>query len=179
MTRPRLLRAIAIAEGERSRMLEVLDRLPHDQLERSPAGTAWSASQVITHLAVVEEGALAYLNKKLEYRKHQPVSWTAGVRLLVLNTGLQLPVKYRAPAMVAVIPPTAYAVARARWCAAREALIASYSALPEEILRHDLFKHPTLGRFDPARALRFVRRHMLRHERQIQRTLRAVGSSAE
>ena len=160
-------------------MLEVLDRSPPERLETSPAASAWSSAQVITHLAVVEEGALAYLNKKLEYRKHQPVSWIAGVRLLILNTGLQLPVKYKAPAVVAVIPRTTYADARARWCTAREALIASYSALPDGFLRHDLFKHPTLGRFDPARALRFVRRHMLRHERQIQRTLRAVGSSAE
>ncbi|MBK8499937.1 MAG: DinB family protein [Flavobacteriales bacterium] len=179
MARPRLRRAIERAEGERERLLKVLDPLPHDLLERSPTAMVWSVAQVIAHLATIEEGALAYLTKKLHYGKHRPVSPSAGIRLLILNAGLRLPVKYKAPAVVAAVPPTSYADARARWCMAREGLIAAYSALPDELLLHGLFKHPALGRFDPARALRFLRRHMLRHVGQIQRTLRSAGSSAE
>jgi len=124
-------------------------------------------------LAITEEGALAYLNKKREWKKHGPVGFLSVLRLLGLNTGLRLPVKYKAPAVVADVPETSYAVARARWDLIRQRMRTAYAEIPEALIAHDLFKHPFMGRFNLLQAMRFMRRHMRRHAGQIRRVLHA------
>ena len=173
--RSRLLEQLDRLEAEREVLIARLDAQPPRSVESAPPQGGWTVAQVVTHLAVIEEGAVAYLNKKLEFKKHRPLPITTALRFVVLQAGIQLPVKYKAPAVVADIPATSYAVARARWCAAREELIRAYTSLPDGFLTHDLFKHPFMGRFDVVQAVRFIRRHARRHRGQVARTLAALG----
>ena len=173
--RAALLHQLARIEAEKDALLAELDHCSPTRSEAVPYTGGWTVAQVITHLAVIEEGAVAYLNKKLEFKKHRPLPITTALRFVLLQAGIQLPVKYKAPAVVADIPATSYAVARARWCAAREELIRAYTSLPDGFLTHDLFKHPFMGRFNVVQAVRFIRRHARRHCGQVDRTLAALG----
>lgn len=175
MSRSRLLHLLDRLEKEQQDLLRELDALPAELLVQRPSDGGWSVAQVITHLALVEEGAVAYLRKKLEVSKHGPVDIWSRLRLFVLNTGIRLPVKYKAPGVVGVVPATSYSEARERWVRAREDVRTAYAALMPELLGHDLFKHPLLGRFTPVQALSFLRAHARRHHGQVTRTLRALG----
>lgn len=175
MSHERLLQLFDRMEGERQVLLKKLDAVPPARLTQRPTNGGWSVAQVMTHLAIAEEGSLAYLNKKREFNKHGPVGFSASLRLLVLNTGIQLPVKYKAPLVIADVPATSYAVARTRWDTVRIRMRSTYQELPEALAGHDLFKHPFMGRFNLVQAVGFMCRHMRRHVAQIDRTLTALG----
>lgn len=175
MSRERLLHLFDRMEGERQALLKKLDALPPERLAQRPTNGGWSAAQVITHVAIAEESSLAYLKKKREFKKHGPVGLSATWRLFVLNTGIQLPVKYKAPAVIADVPDTSYVVSRERWDTVRTRMRSTYEELPEALIGHDLFKHPFMGRFNLVQAVGFMRRHMRRHQAQIQRTLASLG----
>lgn len=174
-SRSSLLRAFDRMEAERSDLIAQLDRLPIEKLSVAPRPGAWTVAQVITHIAIAEEGSLAYLAKKHAGGRHERVSASAPLRLALLNLAISLPLKYKAPAVVADVPATGYAEARARWAAVRAAMRSTYEALPEAHIAHDLFKHPSVGRFNLLQGVRFMRRHARRHNGQILRTLRALG----
>ena len=171
MSRARLLHLFDRMERERQDLLRALDVIPPEQLAQQPRNSGWSPAQVITHLAIVEEGALAYMNKKREFKKHRPVGFSSVWRSILLNNGLRLPFKYKAPGIVAEVPATNYAMARSRWDDARARMRIAYTEIPEALIGHDLFKHPFMGRFDLVQAVRFMRRHMHRHAGQIRRAL--------
>ncbi len=115
------------------------------------------------------------MHKKLEVKSHGPAGISSTLRLLLLNTAIRLPLKYKAPPVVADVPATSYAVARARWDAVREKMRADYAAIDPAFIGHGLFKHPSLGRFNLSQGVRFMRQHMRRHAGQIGRTLAALG----
>ncbi len=152
-----------------------LDRLPETKLAVAPRPGAWTVAQVITHIAIAEEGSLAYLTKKHAGGRHKPASASAPFRLALLNLAISLPLKYKAPAIVADVPATSYAEARARWAAVRTGMRSAYGAFPEADIAHDLFKHPSAGRFSLLQGVRFMRQHARRHKGQILRTLRVLG----
>lgn len=167
----RLLRVFDLMEAERLQLLTHLDSVPEDRLAAVPSTGGWTVAQVITHLAMAEEGALAYLDKKLTVKKHGPIGFVSLRRLWFLNTALQLPVKYKAPAIVADVPATSYADARTRWDAVREAMRVRYSTLDDALARHDLYKHPMVGKLSALHGVRFMRQHARRHSGQIKRIL--------
>lgn len=174
-SRASLLHAFDRMETERIALIAQLDRVPEKRLTAAPKAGAWTVAQVITHIAIAEEGSLAYFTKKHSGGRHKPVGTSAPFRLAILNLAISLPLKYKAPAVVADVPATSYGEAKARWAVVREKLRQVYETLPEAHIGHDLFKHPSLGRFTVLQGVRFTRRHVLRHRGQILRTLRTLG----
>ena len=71
--RAALLHQLARIEAEKDALLAELDHCSPTRSETVPYTGGWTVAQVITHLAVIEEGAVAYLNKKLEFKKHRPL----------------------------------------------------------------------------------------------------------
>lgn len=173
--RTALLARFSKLEAQRSALLRVLEGLPAERLERQPKPGAWSVAQVVLHLAIAEEGVMNYIDKKRSVGGHGPVGAMAPVRLALLNTALALPLKFKAPAVVATVPQCSYAEACARWQAVRERMHETFTAIPEELIGHGLIKHPSAGKFDLVQGLRFVRWHVKHHRPQIQRTLRSVS----
>jgi len=174
-TRTALLRFFDGMEVERRTMLAELEGLPETTRTTAPQRGAWTVAQVITHLAIAEEGSLAYLRKKHEGGRHKPAALSSRWKLMLLNLAISLPIKYKAPTLVADVPATGYAEAKARWEAVRIAMRHTYGTLPEAHIGHELFKHPSLGRFSLMHGVRFMRRHVRRHHGQILRTMRALG----
>ena len=174
MSRERLLRQFGRMERDRQDILKRLEGARTKRLATSPGEHAWYIAQVITHLAIAEEGGLTYLNKKLEVKKHGPVGISSHWRLFLLNIAVWLPIKYKAPAIVADVPATSYEVARQRWSAVRERMREAYTTIDTSFIGHDLYKHPMAGRFNLIQGVRFMRRHVQHHKAQIHRTLRQV-----
>ncbi len=175
-TKTRLLQRFAVFETERQGLLVRLDRVPHALLETPPTPGAWSVTQVLLHLALAEGSAMAYLSKKLEVGGHRPVGTSATFRLFLLNTALALPIRFKAPAIVAHVPPCTYATARSQWDSVRADMRNTFAALPDELVGHGLFKHPSAGKFDMVQGLSFMGRHVRHHRGQIERTLRQLSS---
>ncbi len=174
-SRTRLLKEFQHLQRERDALLAQLQPHAPDVLERVPANGGWSIAQVVVHLALAEESALAYMRKKLDHGGGQPVNFVGSIRLTLLNAALALPVRWKAPPIIATVPALPWPQAVARWEAVRTAMRDAYATLPPGLEHHALFKHPLAGRMDLVQGLRFMRRHVRHHRGQVQRTLRAVA----
>src|SRR5690349_19260995 len=79
-------------------LLRELSQISEEKLNKHPANGGWSAIQTAWHLMLVEENAMAYVQKKLGYGG---VFDKAGFRSLwrsfVLKAGLYLPFRYKSP----------------------------------------------------------------------------------
>jgi uncharacterized damage-inducible protein DinB len=173
--RSTLLDRFSTLERQRMAILKGIASSDPGLLAKEPTAGAWSVAQVILHLAIAEEGVINYIDKKRSVGGHGPVGALAPVRLALLNTALALPLKFKAPAVVATVPPCTYAEACARWQAVRARMQDTFATIPEELIGHGLIKHPSAGKFDLVQGLRFVRWHVKHHRPQIERTLRQVG----
>jgi uncharacterized damage-inducible protein DinB len=177
MTRKdQLLRRFAKAEVERRALLDTLEHIPTSVLERQPGPGAWSVAQIIAHLALAEARSLDYLEHKLRSGDHAPADASAGLRVVALRAALRLPLRFKAPAVVATLPPCSFSEARRAWDEVRSRMAAAYAALPPEVATHGLFKHPTAGRFDTVQGMAFMRDHVQHHRAQIFRTIRQVAA---
>ncbi|MBK9416945.1 MAG: DinB family protein [Flavobacteriales bacterium] len=171
----RLLARFNSLERDRRMLLDQLDRHDAGSLARIPRPGAWSVAQVIMHFVLVERGSLAYLMRKLEMGNSGQAGTFSGVRSGLLNLTVGLPLRFKAPPMVAVVPVCSYGDAFEAWAAVRTDLEHSLAALPPALLDHGLFKHPVAGRLTPEQGLRFMAAHHRHHRGQIQRTLASIG----
>lgn len=164
-------------ESERQQLFAELSKYPQDVLEKKPAADVWSVTEVIYHLVVAERGALSYLNKKLEVGGFEKASFQAGLKQKFLNFMISLPVKYRAPKVVALPKETSvsYAEAVAEWNSIRENMKSAYEKLDDDFCGRELFKHPMAGKMNIVQGLKFMRQHMNRHIGQIERILKQVA----
>lgn len=176
-THTRLLKEFQHLQHERLELLASLEQHPADRLARRPAPDAWSVAQVVLHLAMAEEGALAYLGKKLQYGGQAPPGLAGHLRLVLLRGALALPKRWKAPPLIATVPAVEWPTALQRWEAVRLAMRDTFAKLPPGVEQQALFKHPVAGRMDLVQGLRFMRSHAHHHRAQIDRTLKAVGAT--
>lgn len=172
-TRKAMDKAFEKLELQRRRLVERLGNLPAEDLSATPASGGWSVAQIIAHMAIIEEGSLAYLRKKYAGGGHSPARVSSIARLLLLKAALASPFKFKAPAVVADVPATSCSEAITRWATARSHLGTACAEVRDEHLGHELFRHPLLGHFDLVQALDFIYAHHQRHLGQIDRILRS------
>ncbi len=162
-------------ERERTGLLNDVAGIPAELLERTPGQGAWSIAQTVVHLAMAEEGTLAYLHKKLAYGGHRTVTITGVLRLVILRIALALPIRWKAPRSIAVIPEMPWEEALARWDVVRGEWHRALEELPMGLVHHGLIKHPAVGKLSVAQGLHFMARHVRHHREQVRRTLRQIG----
>lgn len=160
-------------ERDRNDLLEVLRSRDELDLRAPGADGGWSALEVIDHLMRAEEGSLTYIGKKMI----DPASIAnAGIgsklRSMALRIALRLPLRYRAPILVAS-PKSAESLTDAisRWDQIRKAMGELIEEFPEELQGRAVFRHPVAGRIDLLETMRFHRAHLARHRGQIERGL--------
>ena len=169
--RDRLLMEFTRLESGREGLLRRVERIPIERLEAQPKPGAWSVAQVVAHLAVAEETSLAYLRKKLHHGGHRPVTVIGALRLLTLDLALSSPVRWKAPRIIADIPPASWAEATARWTQVRAEWRNALAELPPSFASHGLFKHPVAGKLSLIQGLRFMATHVRHHSAQVERIL--------
>ena len=146
-----------------------------ERLGFRPGGQGWCVLDVVQHLALVEEGVVAYARKKVQ-APVQPVPFLGRARLLLLAGVMRSPIRVRAP-IPQVVPAETLPLdeSSARWEEARGALRDLLVSLPEERRRAFVFRHPVAGPLDAAGTLTFVDEHAKHHDAQIRRIWRAPG----
>ncbi|MBL7981594.1 MAG: DinB family protein [Flavobacteriales bacterium] len=170
----KLLARFSEMEVERRHFLSKLEHLDPSPLATSPTPGAWSVAQVVLHLAIAEARSMDYLEKKLKVGGHAKVGADALFRLALLRAAMFLPLRYKAPAIVATVPEVSFNEACHEWDRVRQRMAALYAALPSELVAHDLYKHPVAGKIDVLQGLTFMADHVRHHREQVLRTIRQL-----
>ncbi|MGB3544747.1 DinB family protein [Rubrivirga sp.] len=168
MTRTALLSAL---EDHRREFTARFDALPTEIVHARPSPKAWSLAQIADHIVRID--AELMLEGPPASRAARA---TSGVRGLVLNVGLSLPIRIPTPPGVPSIQPSAdadWADVRERWAAVRAPWMRT---TPD--LEAVAFPHPYFGPLVWADALAFLLAHHRHHNAQIRRTLDGVRSSS-
>ncbi len=160
-------------ETSRKALFQKLMQHSDDELNRKRADGGWSAIQVMQHLIQAEMGTLAYLQKKTkDISGVEKSGFMHKVRTLLLKIFLKLPIKFKAPKMVAEVPDYASLKETAtQWQLIRATLLQLCIDLPEEAFEKELFRHPLAGRMNILQMLDFFDSHFERHLAQIDKVL--------
>ena len=160
-------------EASRARALSLL--APHDvaALNRSPAPGRWSALQVLHHVVESEAATLGYVRKKMQAGASLPPAGLGSrLRRAAVQLGLALPLRFRAPAMAAVVPDLIEpALLRARWDEVRAGWRELLAAFPAELEGRLVFRHPFAGRMGLSDTLAVLQAHLDHHVPQVERAL--------
>lgn len=160
-------------DASRDRALSLL--APHDPaaLNRAPAPGRWSALQVLHHVVESEAATLGYVRKKMQAGAGLPPAGIgSGLRRAAVQLGLALPLRFRAPAVAAVVPDVIeLAALRARWDEVRAGWRALVEAFPADLEGRLVFRHPFAGRMGLADTLAVLQAHLDHHVPQVRRAL--------
>jgi hypothetical protein len=162
-------------EEARRDLFTRLESATEEELASAPGEGQWSPLQVIAHLTEAEEFSLSYIRRKLSDPDSVPrAGFLSRLRSLALQAALFLPIRIPAPARVANPPtPESFQAAAERWVALREEWRTTVEQFPPHLENRAIFLHLVAGRMNLREALRFQRRHLLRHSRQIDRAIAA------
>lgn len=160
-------------EAARERALSLLDGRELAALARPPGPGRWSALQVLHHVVEAEAGTLAYVRKKMQAGPALPRGAVSSrLRRAILGIALALPLRFRAPAVAAVVPDTVDPAAlRARWEEVRREWRDLVLSFPRDLEARLVFRHPVAGRLTLADTLAVLQAHLLHHVPQVRRAL--------
>jgi uncharacterized damage-inducible protein DinB len=164
-------------ERQRGQVMNQLRPVSADAYQHSPAPGNWSISQVMTHIITAERMSLGYMKKKAQGIDQLPDSGTAeSLRLLLLIATQRLPLKFKAPRTVVENTPQAWTFEEmtAQWEAVRQELAAFLEGIDDRHVRRQLYKHPIAGRLNVRQAMVFFSEHIIHHQPQLNRLLKAV-----
>ncbi len=178
-TKKQLLDLFDKMENERLAILKALETDSEEALTQKPAPNHWSVAEVVQHLSKAEEGALKYMRIKLEHGGHKKASFGAALKQKLLNLAISLPIKYKAPNVIKLDENADLSFAKAveDWTEIRNTLRSEYEQVDEELIDHELFKHPAAGKLSIYQSVKFMRQHLQRHKGQIERTIKHVRSA--
>ncbi|MEL6637939.1 MAG: DinB family protein [Bacteroidota bacterium] len=172
---PQLRRQLDALNADLRDLLKELKKYPESDLNRVPKPGAWTVLQVMHHLMLAERGSHQYVVKKLSFDPElKNKSLASRFRILLLDTYLRSPLKYKAPEAIGDkhLPAISsfWEVAKT-WEGQREELAAYLAQLPTNYAHKEIYKHPFVGRLTLGQMLRFFQSHFNRHRKQIRRAL--------
>lgn len=173
MMRDLLSRKFGVLEAIRERVASRMEGIPEETLQAPPDPGKWSPVQVVVHLATAEQGSVEYIRKKTsDPAKVPPAGFMCAVRTFLLVAAMTSPFRFKVPDVIAGTPDSPSAgEALTSWKAARGELRSMIDAMPEELAKRAVFRHPVAGRMNMSQALDFMISHAKRHAKQIERAL--------
>lgn len=164
-------------ESSRKELFSKLDSYSAEKMNQKPDENTWSVVQTMNHLSDAEGGSVKYMNKKMSFNpKLKKAGLSSSLRYMLLITAFSLPLKFKVPDVVGQPSNDMdYDQAKARWDTVRADMKTLLESLDESQLKAELWKHPSAGKMDMARALKFMQTHFDRHQGQIERILKQVN----
>ncbi len=172
---PKLQRRFDSLERSKAAMLDSLHGWTPEQLAFRPAPGAWSAAEILDHIARTEQGILMVVRGNLEAPK--PLGKKDRLSSFVVRCIMRSPLKVKVPAEATAIVPSetadpdeaiaAWEKVRTRWCKLVMA------ATPSQI-EGGVFSHPRGGWMSLADTLLFLRLHHEHHLSQLARLQKAL-----
>lgn len=155
--------------------------LSQEQMDFKPSADAWSISEVLSHLYIVEKGLpklYAILLKKAEEAGWKPE--TAGSMLNSLDYAQLEVVKQKMPAPERVLPQAGLAKEDLLTALrqSRQAIIDAVSLAGDYDLSEVKWPHPALGEINFYQWVLFIGKHEQRHLGQIQSIQTSTGFPA-
>ncbi|MEO8946073.1 MAG: DinB family protein [Gemmatimonadaceae bacterium] len=159
---------VARLSGNASRLLARIEgTAAADQRYWHPEPDAWSLTEIVQHLALVNSGML---------RTARPTKWQAGwwgaAKSATMTRFLRSSIKIKAP-VAAIVPRPGVT-----WDQARGNLVASISKWTDFVdgdsFESTFFHHPLVGRLTAAHTAKFVADHFDHHMRQVDRLFAAL-----
>ena len=128
-----------------------------------------------------EAATLGYVRKKMQAGASLPPAGLGSrLRRVAVQLGLALPLRFRAPAVAAVVPDLVEpALLRARWDEVRAGWRELLAAFPADLAGRLVFRHPFAGRMGLADTLAVLQAHLDHHVPQVQRALVSSRLRAE
>lgn len=162
-------------DATRARLVERYNSLTETERTYRPEPNAWSADQIVEHLAVIEGGMIRLINKLLGKAEAAgipaaadgsitPITMEGFNRIADAN-------RFEAPAPVQPTGEKTGAVALAALAASRDEIHALRSRLAAVDLSDVSFPHPFAGPLNLYQWLVFIGLHERRHLAQIERTV--------
>jgi len=165
-------------EEQRKSLLKEVEALSHERQNFKPAADAWSILQVLNHLVYAETNTVKYMQKKMQgIATVRKAGVQAKVRSFVLNSLLQLPVKFKAPKAALPVQEDVYIFdnLKKQWDTVR----AEFGKILDQLNPADaeklIFKHPISGKFNIYQTMSFLEEHIEHHKKQIERIKAAPG----
>lgn len=180
MTRS-LKRSFNTLEGSKANLLTLVSKMTEEELNRKPEPGKWSIGQILYHLLQVEVLSLQYMRKKMDnVTDINNTSVKERLRMVMLRGSLALPLKYKAPKVVSENIPEEINLegVKVSWTAIRNELYLFIDNLPEDMLRHKIFRHPFIGMINIGQVLSFYQSHFNHHLPQIKRLLSKIKNEA-
>ena len=162
----------------RNQVIADLSHVDIKILQKKPNPDSWSCIQILDHLVLSERLSLQYITKKYPAIEELPeAGLKQSVLLKVMTIGLKTGKKIKAPAVVAQ-PQAGYTLEEvdAAWQGVQDELKDFLEAYPEQYFHKSLYKHPFIGRLTLSQMMDIHLGHILRHQKQINRTIRDVGN---
>ena len=169
---PPLQREVDRIVRARTRLLAELESLPRPLLERKPAPDEWSVLEVVEHLVLAEADVLADMDRPERLRTRR-VSIRSRLGYAMVLGVLVSPFAVRVPSP-AMRPSGQRSLEelRSAWEASHHALREHVAAVEAGRISGAVFVHPVSGPLTTRQAVRMLRVHLRRHEKQIRRILR-------
>lgn len=154
----------------RNLLLDELEGLDEDLLNKPALGGKWSINQHVAHLILVDKVTMGYVQHKLKKKEELTTpSFSNYFKSILLKLALQSGRKFKAPAPVATVPDTAVlSDLRREWDDVRFTMEDVLTETPDELMDKSLFKHPYAGPLTLPQTLTFLQDHFDHHHRTIQ-----------
>lgn len=163
-------------EQQRSDLFDFLEKQDPSVFNLKPAPDKWSVNQNVLHLIEAESASLAYMKKKLSFGSDLPkAGFQSKMRRLALRVVFALPLKYKAPKILGVMPDDlSFDDLKKRWVALRIEYKSFLAGMSESIIEAELWRHQIAGKMNILQMIDFFEDHVNRHRGQIERTLQQV-----
>lgn len=172
---PLLLKQFNTLEADRQKLLLTLTALPDKSiLFQAPPGK-WSVNQILTHLLTSERLSVLYMRKKsLGIGALGNSGIVESIKLIVLKISQRLPLKYKAPSILAEHTPEALPLPQViqQWDTVRNDLQNFLEGIADKNIRKNIYKHPVVGMLDVMQAMAFFHEHIHHHWPQVKSLLK-------
>lgn len=150
--------------------LQKAANLSEDKFHQPATNGGWSVQQVIFHLVIAAEGIIQLMERKVNKSGElQKSDLTATLRSIFLTIMLKLPLKFKAPKVIANTPnDLSYAEVKEKWEAVKQQYIQFISRFPAHMEDKLIFKHPVAGWFNLEQSIQFLGDHIRHHEKQLE-----------
>ncbi len=146
-----------------------LKNISDEEANQKPGSGGWSIAEVVYHISIAEKGIIQYIQKKLiDPAESKKAGLKSFYKAALLRYALRSSRKFRAPKVLDE-PKGPYEKDQLLkdWQATRLQLEELYKKVPDEYIRHQLFRHPVVGKINLKQTLGFMADHMQRHLDQI------------
>ncbi len=176
---PRIAELLAELEQSRRELLSVVQALPESQRDAAPVGDAWSVSQILEHLSIVEDSGGRLISKLMKQAQEAGAFESDASSVLGSLDAFGFEDQTRrieAPDMVCPKSGLTTAQALERMQAVRERLVEKLLQGSGLALGTVSFPHPIFGPLNGYQWILTIAKHERRHMAQITRQTRPEQS---